>query len=197
MPLTPPGLMGLLSPLMSGAGFAGTMAQPMALAISNAVTTYLLSLQVKTTDVGTFGTGVGTGKVIITPPQLVGPLLGAATANNLKGTSTPGLMTAIGNAVASFIASMAIVQTQHPTVAVGSGIGQLLIIGGPAPLQGQLMGMLSAGGFAGQSTPSFATAVAQGLTQGLATAQIIQVIAGSPVVPPPVPSSGVGIGKML
>lgn len=196
MPLTPPGLMGLMSPLVTAAGYLGTMSQPMVLGLSNAITSYLLTLQVKTTDVGTFGVGVGTGKVIITPPQLIGPLLGAATANGIKGTYAPPLMTAIGNAVASFIASFALVTSQHPTVAVGSGIGQLLIVGGPVPLQGQILAMLSAN-FTGQNFPSFAMAIAQGLTQGLATAQVVQVITGSPVLPPPVPSTGVGIGKLI
>ena len=197
MPLAPPVLQGLLAPLVTASGFTGQMAQPFVLAASNAIAAYLVTLTVKTNDTGVLGVGVGTGKVIVTPPQLIGPLLGAATANQLAGTSAPGLMTAIGNGVASFIASAGLVQSTHPGIGVGAGVGQLQIIGGPSPLQGQLMGMFSAQGFAGQNTPNLATAIAQGITQGLGTAQVIQVITGTPTVPPPVPGAGTGIGKLL
>jgi len=197
MPLSPPGLQGLLAPQVIAAGMVGQMSQPLVLALSNAISAYLLTLTVRTNDVGSLGVGVGTGKVIITPPQLVGPLLGAATANQLVGTSTPGLMVAVGNAVATFIATMGMVQSTHPLVAVGTGIGLLQIIGGPVPLQAQLMGMFAAQGLVGQNIVNLASALSQGITQGLVSAQVVQVITGTPVVPPPVPSTGIGIGKLL
>jgi hypothetical protein len=196
MPLVPTALQGLMTPLASAGSIAGMYSPQLILGLSNGITAYLLTLQVKTTDVGTLGVGIGTGKVIITPPQLVGPLMGAASSNSLTGTYVAGLMSAIGTATASFIVSAGMVTSQHPTVAIGSGIGQFIPTG-PSPLQGQLMGMLSASGFTGQYLVSLATAVAQGITQGLGTAQIIQVITGTPITPPPLPGSGVGIGKLI
>jgi hypothetical protein len=195
MPITPPGLQGLLMPLVTAAGIKGTSASSLVSAISIAVTTWMQTLVVQTNDVGLLGVGVGTGKAIVTPPALVGPLVGAAAAS-LKGTAMVPLMTAIGNGVASFVASQVMVQTTHPGIGVGAGIGTLKIPG-PAPLQGLLSAQFSAVKIMGTSMPSLAQAIATGLATGMATAIITVAITGTPIVPPPVTGSSVGIGKLI
>jgi hypothetical protein len=196
MPLTPPGLQGLLTPLVTAANYTGTSAPSLVSAIANAVSSWLTTLIVKTTDIGLMGVGTGIGKAIITPASLIGPLQGMATANGIKGTAAPALMAAIGNGVSSFVSSMGMVQTTHPGIGVGTGIGQL-IIPGPASLQGLLMAQLVAMQIKGTSAISFATAVASGLSTGMASTIVSVVITGSPTLPPPVTGSGVGIGKLV
>ena len=198
MPLSGPGLQGLLTPLMTASQIKGTSAPSMVMAISNAVSSWLTSLQIQTTDVGLMGpAGVGIGKAILQPASLIGPLQGMATANQLKGTSMPAFMTAIGNGVATFVSSMGMVQSNHTTVAVGSGIGQILVVGGPGALQGLLMGQFTANSIKGTSAASLATAIANGLATGIVSAIVTVVISGSPVTPPPVTTSGVGMGRLI
>lgn len=107
------------------AGFTGESMKTLADAIGKSFVDHLKTGIVSTTDVGTVpGPGKGTGTIL----GLLPPVFQSQLINNLSeftGTSLLPLVTAIANATVKHISSMAIVNTTHAPVFVGTGTGQI------------------------------------------------------------------------
>lgn len=196
MPLAGPIFTSLLMQQFSAIGFKGSKLLQMASAIGNGVSNYLLTSSIyQGTAVGIIvGVGVGTGRV----NGIIGPLVGTnimsmMTSMGFKGSKTLQLSMAIGKAFANFI-KMGVVTSTCTGMAVGTGIGKLIVVG---PVMGtNIASMFTAVGFKGAKIQQFAMAIGMGICNSITSMGIVQTtIVGGGY--PPVPSSGVDIGKII
>ncbi len=196
MPLAAPVFTGLLTTQFASQGFTGAQLLQLSTAIGNGVANYLLASAVYQgvgIGVGT-GVGVGTGFV----QGIIGPVTGTniftmMTSVGFTGAKSIQMAMAIGNAFSSFI-SLGIVNSICAGVAVGAGTGTITGIAGPV-MGTSILSMFAAVGFTGAQTPQLASAIGNGICNTISTTGIvITTIVGAGF--PPVPTTGVDVGKL-
>ena len=190
MPLTPPGIAGVLVPALVGSGMLGTNVPQLALGIGIGVTLWTQSLTVSTVDAGTLGAGLGFLPCVIPPPLLIGGMLSGFAAAGISGVVMPLLATGIGTGLATAFASQGVITTVHPTVGVGTGVCSFP---GPSAVPFLISGLTSAG-LTGTSVTQLGTGIGTGLDIGFAAFVIPIPILGAPS---PAPSAGAGSGKIV
>ena len=177
---------------MRAQGLLGTSVPQLALGISNGLILYAAQgITAITVDVGTLGTGVGTGIGVIVPPLLISKhMLDTFAAALILGPFSPPLINAISLGLSQSLLT-ANINTQN--TGVGLGVGTLFLIpssGAPFFIDG-----FTKAGIAGPSAQSMATAVATALDIALAipTPKGVVAIAGPPNI---LPGAGAGQGKI-
>jgi hypothetical protein len=183
----------IFSAALISAGISGQNSIQLATGIALGLYQYTTSaLVVLTIDVGTVGTGVGTGVgIILPPPAIMGGFFASFPSAGIKGIMAPAMITALASAFSSVL-SQASIQSVHAGVGVGSGIVQ--IVPNSAASVPLFTSALQSTGFNGVSSPQLASAIALGLDSAFPTAKGVVVITGSPSI---YPGTGAGRGFLL
>lgn len=189
MPLQSATTLPIIAGFMPSGMCLGVSSQQLALGISLGLSYYAPLIRVVTADVGTVGSGAGTGAVILTPASVIPSISSLFAAQGIIGVTSQPLAIAVGNALSSCF-STAIPITVHPSVGVGTGIGTLIPASGAGPFSA---GFASAG-IIGKMGANLAIAIANGLDAALPSS-IVNVIITGPAGPSP--SSGAGTGTVI
>lgn len=190
MPLTPPGIAGVLVPALVGTGMLGSNVPQLALGVGIGVTLWTKALTVATVDGGTLGVGAGILPCVIPPPLLIGGMLTGFPSAAISGVSSPLLATGLGVGLATAFATQGLITTVHPTVGVGTGV---CTFPGPSAVPFMIEGLTSAG-LTGSNVTQLATGIGMGLDIGFAAFTVPIPIVGTPS---PVSSAGTGTGKIV
>lgn len=192
MPLNPPVLSaGFVAPCMVATGNLGIGLPKLALGVSIGVCQYLALAKVSTVDVGTLGAGTSLFPLIVPFPLLQSNLLASFAASNLIGVMAPSFLSGMATGLTTGLISLALMQTNHPTVGVGAGVARIV---GPTSVPSMVSGFAAAG-MTGSGPTTVASAIGRGLDMTFAS--FFQV--GVPIVgtPSPIGSSGVGFGTVI
>lgn len=193
MPLNPPALAsGFLAPNLLATGNLGTAVPMFCLGIAIGVCQYLtVQSRVMTVDVGTLGVGTGLIPLLMPTPLLLTSLTQGFASAGLMGTMAPKALLGITNGLVTGWATLALLQTNHPTVGVGTGVARIVA---PTAVPAMISGFAAAG-MTGDGPARMARAIGTGLDMTFAS--FIQP--GIPIVggASPVGSSGVGLGTVL
>lgn len=191
MPMNPTTLAPIMSGVLSSNGIVGPSSLQMATGLATGLSEYATTgIIVTSVDVGTLGTGIGSGVGVVLDPAIEGVMASMFASNGLVGVFAPALATAIATGFTEAFLQ-AIVSTDN--MGVGVGTGECVMVPNPAvSLQSFLSGFASVG-FTGVSIPQLVSAIASGLDQILPTSTATIVIAGSPSI---YPGAGSGIGKL-
>lgn len=146
--------------------------------------------KVLTVDTGLLGVGTSILPLVVAPAAVQSALYASFSAAQLIGIMAPRLIVGLANGLASGWSSLALLQSQHPGVGVGSGVAR--IVAGPAALS-MIAGFASAG-MIGDGPVKVARAIAQALDTTFAGFVTPVVIVGSPSL---VSGAGVGLGLVV
>lgn len=189
MPLLYPAGYSLLLPSLVGVGMLGVGTPKLASAVTQGVIFWASSRSVNTKDVGTSGVGKGLGLLPVTSSLLYPLLLQESLGAGMLGIFTPVFMIGLSSGLSSFL-SLATVQTNHPTVGVGTGIATVT---GPPSFASFDLGFQTEG-ISGESSRRIAQVLGNTFDKVFPSLPIPLAIVGPSS---PNPSSGVGVGKVL
>jgi hypothetical protein len=187
---------------MSSKGILGTAMPKFCQAISDGIVNgFLAQNQVTTIDVGLLpagAPGIGIGKVSgINGQAMFGVTMPLVASAGMLGTKSQPMIQAVCNAIANHFLAANLVNTLHPTVAVGSGIGKITGLNGSG-IASITNGLMLSKGIAGKSMQPLVKAICEGFAINVMATSIVNVtITGAPllILGVPVPSSGAGTGK--
>jgi hypothetical protein len=147
--------------------------------------------KVTTVDAGTLGAGTGIIPLIVPTPLVLTSLTTGFASSGILGVLAPKLIVGLATGLTSGWLALALLQTVHPTVGVGTGVARIV---GPSAVPA-LIGGFAAVGMVGDGPTRIARAIATGLD--ITFASFVQL--GLPIVgsPSPVGSAGVGIGTVI
>lgn len=187
---------GTLTPIvisnLASVGMLGSSASQLAAGLANGLSIYATtSIIFQSVDIGTLGSGVGSGVGILVPPAITASMVGSFAANGMLGVMSSPLATGIAQAFMQSFA-LATISTFSPTVGVGTGTG--VCVPNPGASIGIFAAAFASAGMLGISALQLATAVATGLDSILPSSTGAVVITGSPSNSP---SSSTGLGKLL
>lgn len=193
MPLNPPTLAaGFLTPNMVSMGNVGTGVPKLALGIAIGVCQFLTAQStVMTVDVGTLGVGTSIIPLIVPSPLVLSSLTSAFASVGILGIMAPKLLSGLATGLTTGWLSLALLQTNHPSVGVGTGVARVV---GPSAVPAMIAGFSTAG-MVGDGPTKIARAIGIGLD--MVFASFVQL--GVPIVgvPAPTGSSGVGFGTVI
>jgi len=189
MPLVPPALTATITTGLISGGMLGTSVPQLASGIGMGLSMWAQQQTVTTVDAGVLGVGVGIAPFIIPPPLMIVNLLAAFASNGLLGPMAPLEATGLANGIALGMAQ-GVLQTQHPTVGTGAGVGRIV---GPPAFSSLMQGFGSVG-IKGQGATQKANAISMALMMTLQSLVFPIPIVGSGS---PASSGGVGTGKIL
>ena len=193
MPLVLPAVQSLLLANLAGNTIFGVSSPLLATAVATGFVTYAqTSLIATSVDVGTAGIGAGVAPVISLPSaQIIGPMIAALTAAGVNGPSKPQLANAISQTLS---ASLLTAQIVTVNTGVGVGTGKATLVPNSAVSVPLMIAAFTGSLLIGTASVRLATGIAQGIDAVLPSATAVLAIAGPPS---PIPSSGVGVGKVL
>lgn len=186
---------------LSSKGMTGSMMPSFSMALGEGIVSSFLSMNnVITTDVGFMTAGSGKGKMSGLNEQmlfgLVSPLM---LTNGIKGPQMIPMAQAICSAIVQHFISMNMVETTHIGVSLGTGVGKVTGLTPSVMTMAVVSKMLSKSIHGAQLEP-LVKAVCQGFCSHVMATGIVNVaIMGSPaplILAVPIPSSGVGKGKI-
>jgi hypothetical protein len=193
MPLNPPTLAaGFVAPQLVAMGNVGTGVSNLALGVSIGVCQFLtIASKVMTVDVGTAGVGTSIIPMIVPTPLLQTSLVISFTSSGLIGTMAPLFLQGLATGICTGLTALALLQTNHPTVGVGTGIARIVA---PTAVPVMIQGFAAAG-MSSSGPVRIATALGAALDMTFAA----YVQPGIPIVGSPsiVPSAGIGLGVVL
>jgi len=189
MPLTPPGLTGVLIPSLAASLMLGTAMPQLAQGVAFGTTFWATQGAVVTSvDVGTLGVGAGAVPLIVPQPLILANLLVAFAANGMLGPMAPLEATGLSVGLSLGLAE-ALITTIHPTVGAGAGVVKISGTAIPSMIAG-----FAAAGMKGPSATQQATAIGMAFDLTFAVFVLPTPILGPPSI---VPSAGVGTGKIV
>jgi len=182
-------------------GLRGTMIPPFCAALGEGVVTSFKAMNiVQTVDIGVLTVGTGIGKMSgLMPMSLLGMALPLMAGGGIIGIKSKDLMEALCKAAVMHFNTMNQVSTVHTTVALGTGIGKVsgLI---PTTMIALVVAKMASKNIKGPQLIPLVKAFCTALCNNIMATAIVQVaIAGAPaptVLGVPIPSGGVGIGKV-
>lgn len=200
MALAAPILSGMLLAECGGKGLLGTNMPSFCQAFSDGFITGFLSLNtVTTTDTGVITLGTGVGKVSgLVSPVLTGLIVSQCAGKGLIGPNLPQFADALSKAIVNHITALGIVNTTHPGIALGSGIGSVQGIEGSA-LGAIIFAKLISVGITSLQTKDFIDAFATAFATHMKTAIVTVSILGVPAplaLGAPIPGVSSGFGKI-
>ena len=189
MPLTPPGIAAVLTPALMATGMLGLATPKYAFGVGTGVMKWAQQVIMLSVDVGTLGGGSSSGPLVVAPPVLMTNLLIAFGSLGILGVLSPLKALGLANGL-----SQAFMQAtclgSHASVGAGASINQFQS-GPAAPF---IIEGLASVGFQGGCTVKMATAIGLALDMTFKSLLLPMPILGPPS---PIPSSGVGFGKIL
>jgi len=193
---------GILGTLMvsqfSAQTMVGIMMPSLCYALSYGIVLSFLAMNtVETADVGVAVAGVGIGKMSgINPGALIPLMIAQFAGRGINGLYMPNLSIAISNAVCVHFLADNVATTASVGVSIGTGVGKVgsLI---PTTMTAAIIAQMEIEGILGLMHPLFADAVANAVCIHILSMGIVNVvIVGAPTPIPPIPSVGLGIGKI-
>jgi len=190
MPVTIPGVVGVLFPNLVATGNIGTGVPQLTSGVANGVVQWTPQIVVQTVDSGTLGVGSGGPMPVILPPPI---LLGAMTVGfasfDILGIMSPLLILGLTNGLVLAYAQ-ALIKTTHAGVGSGTGVATFRAPpAGPIFITG-----FKAAGMKGQATEKLALAIGQALDVAFASLVMPVPIVGAAS---PVGGGGVGFGNLI
>ena len=187
MPLTPPGIVGVLAPNLAATGNIGMGMPQLSSGVAAGIMLWNGVLKVTTVDTGTAGMGAGALPCLIPQPLLLSNLLtGFASFGNV-GPMMPLLALGLSNGLAlAFL--QGIVTTVHPSVGTGTAVARFV---GSSAVPLMIAGFASVG-MVGPGPIRIASSIGMGLDLAFAVFSLLVPIIGPPS---PIASSGVGTGQ--
>lgn len=189
MPLVQPLLSATLSTGLVSGGMLGPAAPKLASGVAAGICLWAQQQTVTTVDAGVLGVGSGQFPLLVPYPILVANLLASYASNGMIGPMSPLEATGLANGLTLGFAQ-GLLKTVHPTVGVGAGVGRIV---GP-PAFPSLMQGFSSVGITGQGASLKASAISMALVLTFQAIIFPIPIVGSPS---PIPSGGVGTGKII
>ena len=177
---------------MFGNSIIGTAAPSLATGLANGlVNSVQTGIQVNSIDTGTVGIGTGNGfGILISPSVLFNAISLMFTAHGILGISATPLVNAISIGLSQSMLTASI-QTNNPTVGIGTGVVTLLP--NLVSIHEAFRLGLSSVNINGVKSESLISAVSEGLSMALLSATGVILIVGTPST---IPSAGVGLGKL-
>lgn len=191
--LNPPALAsGFIVPNVMSTGNLGMGVPTFAKGVAIGVCQYLtVHSRVMTVDVGTLGAGTSIIPLMVPSPLLISSVTAGFASSGILGTMAPKLIAGLATGLATGWLALALLQSIHPTVGVGTGVARIV---GPTAVPAMIAGFAAAG-MVGDGPTRIARAIGTGLDMTFAS--FVQL--GVPIVGAPAPtgSSGVGLGVVL
>lgn len=172
-----------------GAGLSGPYIPALAQGLASALSTYIPTLIVQTANVGTAGSGVGTGTAFLSTAVLNPSMVASFSGSGLVGVFSPSLALAVASGISNCM-SLAVANVISTGVGSGTGIGNVIPNSGIPHFISGLRGVAMIGTY----VDVLATAIANGFDSSLPSTVVNVVIAGPSS---PVPASGVGFGSLF
>lgn len=184
-------------------GITGTKIPDFSAALSEGIVEgFLAQNSVTTIDVGILPLGIpgiGTGKMIgLIPSAMLAAALPLVASEAILGAKSKDLVEAAVTAIVIHFTAANIASTNHPLVAIGSGIGKVTGLSGPGLTSFVMPKMLSKD-IKGEKLQGLVKGICTGFALNvMATAIVNVVIVGVPllILGVPVPSGGPGIGNI-
>lgn len=190
MPVTIPGMMGVLIPNLVSSGMIGTGVPKYAQAIATGLSIWVPQVKILTVDTGTLGVGLGVPVPLIVPvPVLYANLVSSMIAQGLAGPLMPALMAGLATGLASSFGQM-VTQTNHPTVGLGGGVATFRA----TPATPSMLLGFSSVGMSGSGPTKKARALGSALDRIFASLIMPVGIVGPPSI---APSGGAGFGNIV
>jgi len=185
MPITVPGVMGVLVPSIV---FTGPGVFKYSKGVAIGLTKWARTIQVSTTDTGTAGAGTGILPLIVPQPLLFGHILAGMKNQKLLGLLAVPFIVGVSTGLNLAFLQM-VINTTHPSVGAGAGLASFKA----PPATPFILEGFKLAGMKGDGTAKKARALAFGLDKSIASLVIPIPIVGPPS---PSPSSGVGSGSL-
>ena len=193
MPLNPPALStGFIAPNLASTGNLGVGVPKFSLGMAIGVCQFLtIESKVTTIDVGTAGAGTSIIPLIVPTPLVQTSLITGFTSLGILGSLAPLFIQGLTNGLVTGWVSLALLQTNHPGVGVGTGVARII---GPTAVPAITQGF-AAVGMIGDGPAKVAQAIGSALDMVFASfTQPGIPIVGSPSI---VAASGVGFGSVI
>ncbi len=127
MPLNPSALAPIIAAGLLSAGQSGFQMPKFTLGIASGVCKYFsLAAKVVTVDTGTLGAGTGANPFFLSAPALIQTMLAGYASAGILGMFGPGNATGVANGISQGLISLALLQTNHPSVGVGTGVARIV-----------------------------------------------------------------------
>lgn len=190
MPVTSPGIMGVLIPNLASMAMIGSEVPRYARGVANGLVKWVPQIKVQTVDVGTAGAGKSAPTPVVVPqPMLYGNIVAGMSANGLAGMLMPAFSTGLANGLVLAFAQM-LISTNHVGVGSGGGVAKFLAPPAtPAIIQG-----FQEAGMVGDGPVRKAAALGMALTNTFAILVLPVAIVGPSS---PAPGSGTGFGNIV
>ena len=190
MPVTSPGIFGVLYPNLLSVGLLGSDTPKLARGIANGLTRWVPQIRVSTTDAGSAGSGTNIPlSVVVANPILLANLISGMSSQGLLGVFVPPYLVGLTNGLVSAFLQM-LIKTTHTGVGTGAGIAKFTA---PPARTSMINGFFSAG-LRGEYAVRKASAIAQGLDLTFGSLLLPVSIVGSAS---PYPATGVGSGSVV
>lgn len=191
--MNPPALStGFIAPNLISTGNLGIGVPKFSLGTAIGVCQFLsLQSTVTTIDVGTAGAGTSISPLIVPMPLVQTSLVTGFTSQGIFGSLAPLFIQGLTNGLVTGWVSLALLQTNHPGVGVGTGVARIV---GPTAIPAITQGF-AAVGMVGDGPAKVARAIGSALD--MIFASFVQPgipIIGSPSI---VAASGVGFGSVI
>lgn len=186
---------------LASKGMTGSMLSSFSMALGEGIVDSFKSMnQVITTDAGFMTTGSGKGKLSgLNEKMLFGLVAPSMLSGRIAGTQMVSMTQGICSAVVQHFMLMNMVDTTHTGVALGTGIGKVTGLT-PTVMTAAVISKMLSKNIAGTQLHPLVKAVSGGFcTHIMATGIVNVTIMGSPaplILAAPIPSSGVGKGKV-
>ncbi len=189
MPVTTVGGALTLTPALFGVGMIGVATPKQASTIAHGLSLWADSRKVSTADTGTAGAGVGLAPLIVPPQLFLAALTPAFIVEGIYGLLAPLYITGLSLGMSQAV-GQGVIKTNHPTVGLGAGVGQIL---GP-PSAPFFLQAFEEAEMTGEGPQKLSRALGAALDTLFAAFVIAVPIVGPPS---PSPSAGVGFGSIL
>jgi hypothetical protein len=189
MPLTPPGIIGVMLPALFSAGNIGTGTPKLASGIAAGVMLWVAQMKVTTIDTGSLGVGVGLLPCAVPQPLLFAGVGAGMVSFGNVGPMAPLLTLGVANGLAlAFLQGL--ITTTHPSVGTGSGVAKFV---GPSAISSMVGGFASLG-MVSPGAVKIASSIGMGIDIAFAGFIVPIPIVGSAS---PVASGGTGTGTIV
>jgi len=196
MSLLPSGLALLIQSNLEKQGAKGSNLQKFCFSVASGIINSVISSTFTTVDIGTIagiGTGIGTGITGLVDSVMVNDALAIMTS---RGPKAVDLMTAIMDAVISYLGSNAVLTTTNAPVYIGTGtilVGSITVVA--SVMAQDIDTALQNSGAKGKNRANLASSIAAGVCSGITssgTGTITITGTGTPTGP----GTGTGTGTI-
>lgn len=199
MALNSAALQSLMISKLASKGITGSEISNLAGGVSEGIVeSFLAQNVVITADTGLApsGPGIGFGKMIgLNPSAMASMMFPMVAGQGVLGSKSRDLVQAVSEALCLHFLSANIVNTIHPAVVLGIGVGKVTALQ-PQATAALVSSKLMGKGVMGEKMINLAKGISSGFVSNVLATAIVNVAIAGTATPIPVPSAGVGTGKV-